>query len=84
VGLTTIPPSCADCLDIWVSLSLLEPSWPVQACNGVALSFYNTLIVEEKNLTRTEIQSPNHPVRDLATLPTELPRSLHYNIREIF
>jgi hypothetical protein len=27
VGLTTLPPSCADCLEIW------EPSGPVQACN---------------------------------------------------
>jgi len=36
IGLTTLPPSCADCLEIW------EPqppssSGPVQACTGVAL-----------------------------------------------
>jgi hypothetical protein len=35
VGLTTLPPSCADCLKVW------EPqppgSGPVQACNGIAL-----------------------------------------------
>ena len=36
VGLTTLPPSCADCLEIW-GLNLLEPSGPVQACNGIAL-----------------------------------------------
>jgi len=30
VGLTTLPPSCANCLEIW------EPQ-PVQACNGIAL-----------------------------------------------
>jgi hypothetical protein len=35
--LTTLPPSCADCLEIW------EPqppgtSGPVQACNGIALT----------------------------------------------
>jgi len=35
VGLTTLPPSCADCLD--GSLILLEPSGPAQACNGIAL-----------------------------------------------
>jgi hypothetical protein len=27
IGLTTLPPSCADCLEIW-SLNLLEPSGP--------------------------------------------------------
>jgi len=36
VGLTTLPPSCADCLEIW------EPQPPgtlraVRACNGIAL-----------------------------------------------
>ena len=34
----TLPPSCADFLKCW-SLNLLEPSWPVQACNGIALPF---------------------------------------------
>jgi len=36
VGLTTLPPSCADCLTSG-SLNLLEPSGPLQACNGIAL-----------------------------------------------
>jgi hypothetical protein len=40
VGLTTLPPSCADCLKIG-SLKLLETSGPVKACNGVALSLYS-------------------------------------------
>jgi len=33
VGLTTLPPSCADCLEIW------EPQHPgiLRACNGIAL-----------------------------------------------
>ena len=36
VGLTNVPPSCVDCLEIW------EPQppgtrWSVQACNGIAL-----------------------------------------------
>jgi hypothetical protein len=34
VGLTTVPLSCADCLEIW-ELNLLEPLGPVQACNGI-------------------------------------------------
>jgi hypothetical protein len=36
VGLTTLPPSSADCLEIWKP-QLLEPSGPVQAYNGIAL-----------------------------------------------
>jgi hypothetical protein len=36
VGLTTLPPSCADCLEIWEPQPPL-PLGPVQACNGIAL-----------------------------------------------
>jgi hypothetical protein len=36
VGLTTLPPSCADCVKSG-SLNLLEPTGPVKACNGIAL-----------------------------------------------
>ena len=36
VGLTTLPPSCADCLEIWEPQSP-RPSGPVQACHGIAL-----------------------------------------------
>jgi hypothetical protein len=35
VGLTTLPPSC---VLKSVTLNLLEPSWPVQACDGIALT----------------------------------------------
>jgi hypothetical protein len=38
VWLTTLPPSCAVLKS--GSLNLLEPSGPVQAFNGTALSFY--------------------------------------------
>jgi len=38
VRLATLPPPCADCIEIW-SLNLLEPSGPVHACNGFALHF---------------------------------------------
>jgi len=34
VGLTTLPPSRADCLEIWEPQPL-EPSGPAQACNGM-------------------------------------------------
>ena len=36
VGLTTLPPSCADCLEFGI-LCLLEPLGPVQSCNVIAL-----------------------------------------------
>ena len=35
IGLTTLPPSCADGLESWSPI-LLKPSGPVQACNGIA------------------------------------------------
>jgi hypothetical protein len=38
VGLTTLPPSCADCLKTR-GLNLLEPYGSVQTCNGIALPF---------------------------------------------
>ena len=41
VGLT-LPPTCATVLKSG-SLSLLETSWPVQACNGIALTFTQKL-----------------------------------------
>ena len=34
-GLTTLSPSCADCLEI----NLLEPSGLVEACNGIVFFF---------------------------------------------
>jgi len=37
IGLTTLSISCAYCLESG-TLKLLEPSGPVQACNGIALS----------------------------------------------
>ena len=39
VVLTTLPPSCDDCFKSG-SLNLLEPSEPVQACNGIALPLH--------------------------------------------
>jgi len=36
LGLTTLAPSSADCLEIWEHQSL-EPSGPVEGCNGIAL-----------------------------------------------
>jgi hypothetical protein len=33
VGLTTLPPSCVDCHEIWEP----QPPWTLWACNGIAL-----------------------------------------------
>ena len=41
VGMTTLPSSCADCLGNYGSVNLLEPSRPVQACNGIASPKHN-------------------------------------------
>jgi hypothetical protein len=39
VRLTTLPPSCAVVIQS-VNLNFLEPSGPLQACNGTALPYY--------------------------------------------
>jgi hypothetical protein len=44
IGLTTLPPSGVNCLEI-ESLNLLEPSGPVQACNGIALPLHLLLCI---------------------------------------
>jgi len=44
VGLTTLPPSCADCLESG-SLNLLDPSGTLQACKGITLQFLSFSIV---------------------------------------
>jgi hypothetical protein len=40
VGLTTLPPSCADCLEIW------EPQSPALACNGIPLPLWGLITRE--------------------------------------
>jgi hypothetical protein len=40
VRLTNLPPSCAVVMKSG-NLNFLEPSGPLQACNGTALPFYN-------------------------------------------
>jgi hypothetical protein len=37
IGLITLPHSCADCLEMLRVSASSKPSWPVQACNGIAL-----------------------------------------------
>ena len=46
VRLTTLPPSCAVVMKSG-NLNFLEPSRPLQACNGTALPFYKCKYREE-------------------------------------
>ena len=50
--LTTLPPSCAVVMKSG-DLNFLEPSGPLQACNGTALPFI-TEVVSVYNAVRTE------------------------------
>ena len=42
VRVTTLPPSCGECLEIW-SLNRPEASGPHRPVNGIALLFYSHL-----------------------------------------
>jgi len=60
VGLTTLPPSCADCLEIWEP----QPPGNIRACIGSALplphkynvesKFYTKLLNSKSRLSQTE------------------------------
>jgi hypothetical protein len=43
VGLTTLPPSCADCLEIWEP----QPPGTVRTCNAIALPLPGALCLME-------------------------------------
>ena len=43
IRLTTLPPFCAVVMKSG-NLNFLEPSGPLQACNGIALPFYNRTV----------------------------------------
>jgi hypothetical protein len=66
VGLTTLPPSCADCLRNNGNISLLEPSRAVQVSNGIALPNHN-LKVNRNGLvhavTRVWLDEPDFEFR---------------------
>ena len=59
VGLTTLPPSCADCQTSG-DLSLLEPSRSVQTCTGIITDFriltLNNIHSPPKNKTANGVQ----------------------------
>jgi hypothetical protein len=52
IGVTTLPPSCSNCLEIWEPPpKLLELSGPIQASTGIALPcLYMYLDVEAEVL----------------------------------
>ena len=49
VGLTTLPPSCADCLEIW-ELQTTGTQGPAQDCNGIALPFIEYMLSDNINM----------------------------------
>ena len=60
VGLTTLPPSRADCLEIW-ELQPPEPSGPVQACNGIALPSQTMILPKKTKDVCNILGSPSGP-----------------------
>jgi len=60
VRLTTLPPSCAVVMKSW-KLNFLEPSGPLQACNGTALPFTRLLHITG-NLGSNLDPDTSHPV----------------------
>jgi hypothetical protein len=53
VGLTILPLSCIECLEIW-ELQAPGTSGPVQACNGVVLLLPLTYYIDYRYEGRTE------------------------------
>jgi hypothetical protein len=79
IGLTTLPPSSADCLEIWKP----QPPGILRACNGIALPLpFNTwrqvvnimphplwtLWRRERFPDIAVIQTPDHTARSLVTV----------------
>ena len=58
VRLTTLPPSCAVVMKSG-NLNFLEPSGPLQACNGTALSLTYSLLLETESTPETYCDQKN-------------------------
>jgi len=58
VRLTTLPPSCAVVMKSG-NLKFLEPSGPLQACNGTAVPFLRSLYVHHRSLPWRHSESVN-------------------------
>jgi hypothetical protein len=57
-GVQGLQSSCTDCLEIW-GPQPLEPSRPVQGCNGIALPFYLSAIIPTLYKVTNKLCSPN-------------------------
>jgi len=98
IGLTTLPPSCAHCLEIW------EPPTPgnlrgVQACNGIDFTFYGAVGVDlhsqnicNKYFTRFSCQEITwytavwrwHLSRLRQLIGRFLPRKLRFELKSLY
>jgi len=60
--MTTLPPSCAVVMKSW-NLSFLEPSGPLQACNGTALPLTFTLVLVRVNNFYSPVKGNAIPIK---------------------
>jgi len=83
LGLTTLPPKCADCLEPLVAKAFWNHlGGPVQVCDGVALPFYWDCSVD--GLTALKYGRPRNRVRlPLADTDRLLPCSVYTGSAEV-
>ena len=53
IGLTTLPPSCADCLEIWEP----QPPGTLRACKGIAFTMIDYFYGHTSSITPTSSYS---------------------------
>ena len=58
-GLTTLPPSSAECLEIWEPQTP-GPSEPVHACNGIALPLHSQFRIQDGKYEGWNFNSGNY------------------------
>ena len=75
-GLTTLPLSCADCLQILVASKFWSPKGPIQACRGTVLPLHLLNITKiQLPITNSMVQSPSWEANWFAA-SQEIPRIL--------
>jgi len=77
LGLTTLPPSCADCFKSG-NLKRLETSGPVQACNGIASPLQQQIKEKQHEILYTKNRLGNDEQKQYLCF-----KSLRYNVFHI-
>jgi hypothetical protein len=72
--LTTLPPLCADCLEILAASTSWRPNWPAQACTGKALSLPYGGVVGNSNVLDVVLccQVPLNQRQNVTSQKTEI------------